>query len=231
MSALADRRDPGVVGRIITGNDLERAVLDLLRELLPRYVSEVERQTGRTPGQLAPPKGYIVASQFAKWPEDQMPVVVATSPGLVDRPRRGGDGRTIARWAISAGVINSAVNIDKTRSNTLDYVAAIRTLVAQEQSLGGLALGVEWIGEDYIPPFPFGHTRSLFGAQALFTVTIDDVVSYGWGPGGPWGPPPKPAAPTDPMLWPQVKVAKAGVAQPVPPRELSLAPTPQEEDR
>jgi hypothetical protein len=230
MSATADRRDPGVYRRIITGNDLEHAALDLLRARLPELVAEVERQRGQTPGERQTPRGYIVASQFAKWPEDQLPVVVVISPGLVDRPRRAGDGRARARWALSAGVINSAATIDRTRENTLDYVAAIRTLIAQEQSLGGLAVGVDWIDEDYIPPFPYGQTRSLFGAQAIFTVTVDDVVSYGAGPGGPWGPPPAPATPTDPTEWPPVKVAAVTVAEPVPPRELTLANTPHREE-
>jgi hypothetical protein len=223
--------DPGVYGRIVTGNDLERATLDLLRDKLPDYIREVERQHGQTPGQRQPPRGYIVASLFSKWPEDQLPVVVVISPGLTATPRRSGDGRTLARWGLSAGVINSARTIDTTRENALDYVAAIRTLVAQEQTLGGLATAVDWIGEDYIPPFNYGQTRSLFGAQAIFTVTVDDVVSYGRGPGGPWGPPPDVDDPADAQHWPPVKRAVVTVAQPVPPdRELALAPTPHREE-
>ena len=229
------RRDPGnVYGRILTGNDLELATIDLLRDRLPEYIAEVERQTGHDPGQRQTPRGYIVASQFSKWPEDQLPVVVVISPGLSGPPRRAGDGRTLARWALSAGVVNSAAHIDKVRENTLDYIAAIRALITQHQSLGGLATAVDWIDENYIPPFPYGRTqaRSLFGAQAIFTVTVDDVVSYGKGPDGPWGPPPPPATPTDPTNWPTVKRAVVTVAPPVPPdRELALAPTPSEEDR
>jgi hypothetical protein len=224
-------RDPGVYGRIVTGNDLERSALDLLRAKLPEYVGEVERQHGQTPGKRQTPRGYIVASQFAKWPEDQLPVVVVISPGVTGPPRRAGDGRTLASWALSAGVINSAAHIEKVRENALDYVAAIRTLLAQEQTLGGLATAVDWIDEDYIPPFPYGQSRSLFGAQAIFTVTVDDVVSYGRGPGGPWGPPPAPDDPTDATRWPPVKRAVVTVAPPVPPdRELALAPTPHREE-
>ena len=228
--AATARRDPGTVyGRIITGNDVEQAVLATLRDRMPEYIAEVERQRGRDPGALAEPKGYIVASQFSKWPEDQLPVVIVISPGLAGPARRAGDGQVRARWSIAAGIINSAAKIDRTRENALDYVGAIRTLLAQHQALDGLAAGVEWQDENYVPPFPYSDTRTLFGAQAIFAVTVDDVVSYGLGPDGPWGPPPDPTDPLEPPDWPRVKTADVELRSAPIDRPIELVLTDPEE--
>jgi hypothetical protein len=204
----ATRRDPGSVhGRIVSGAEVERAALAVLREHVPDYLVEVERQYGREPGKLQPPRGYILASQFEKWPEDQLPVVVVISPGLAARPRRFGDGRVMAPWGLAAGVITSASSIERTRENALLYLAAVRTVIAQWESLGEFTQGVEWQDESY-DELPFSDTRTLFAAQALFAVTVDDVLTYGGGPGGRYPYlPPDGQTPTDPPDWPRATSA------------------------
>ena len=98
-------RDPGTIyGRIITGATVERAALQTIRKYAPQYIRETCRQVGRDP--LPDPRGYIVASTFDKWPEDQLPVVVVISPGWAGRPRRAGDGRALAPWSLAAGIVS-----------------------------------------------------------------------------------------------------------------------------
>jgi hypothetical protein len=201
VSAVPERRPAGsVYGPIVTGATVERAALDTLRTHARLYIAETCRQEGRDP--LPDPRGYIVASTFAKWPEDQLPVVVVISPGWAARPRRAGNGRVMVPWTLAAGVIVSATP-DRTRENGQLYLAALRTLLAQEQSLGGLAAGVDCIDEDYIPPFAFSRTRTLLALQATFVVTVPDAFTYGAG-AGRWQPP-DPTDPTDPPNWPTVK--------------------------
>ena len=126
MSAIPARRPAGsVYGPIVTGATVERAALATLRAHASRYIAETCRQEGRDP--LPDPRGYIVASTFDKWPEDQLPVVVAISPGWAARPRRAGDGRTLVPWTLAAGIVTSA-KPERTRENAQLYVAAIRTL-------------------------------------------------------------------------------------------------------
>jgi hypothetical protein len=202
MSAIPARRPAGsVYGPIVTGATVEHAALDTIREHTRRYLDETCRQAGRDP--LPDPRGYIVASTFSKWPEDQVPVVVVISPGWAARPRRGGDGRALVPWTLAAGIVTSA-KPDRTRENAQLYVAAIRTLLAQQQSLGGLADGVDCIDEDYIPPFAFTRTRTLLAVQATFVVTVPDAFTYGAGGDARWLPP-DPPDPTDPPNWPTVK--------------------------
>jgi hypothetical protein len=228
---LEERRDPGnVYGRIITGNDVEEAALATLRQWAPRYIEEVCRQRGYDPDDyLAEPRGYIVASDFSKWPEDQLPVALVISPGWSGRPRRDGHGRVLATWNLAAGVISSAYDLEHTRRAGLDYVAAFRTLIAQQESLGGLAEGVDFIDESY-DVLPFNQTRSLFAAQALLSVTVADTFSYGHGPGGPWGPPPDPPTPIDPTLWPEAERHRIDLQtfRPGQPIELELEPDIEE---
>jgi hypothetical protein len=191
--------EPGTVyGPIVTGATVERAALRTLRDFAPQYIRETCRQAGRDP--LPDPRGYIVASTFDKWPEDQVPVVVAISPGWAARPRRAGNGRALASWSLAAGIIVSATP-DRTRENAQLYVAAIRTLLTQQQSLGGLAAGVDCIDEDYIPPFAFSRTRTLLAFQSVFVVAVPDAFTYGAGPPLDELPP----DPTDPPNWPTVK--------------------------
>lgn len=220
MSATLERRDPGVFGRIITGNDVERAALATLRAHMPDYLREVERQAGGDPGSLPAPRGYIVASQFQYRPEDQLPVVVVISPGLAGPPRRDGDGRVMARWSLAAGVVTAAA--ERARENAMSYVGALRALLLQHQTLDGLALDVEWQDEEY-DSAPFDVTRTLFSARVVASVTVPDVVSYGHGPDGPWGPAPDPTDPTDPTLWPRVKRTDVRVVPVKTPIELELA--------
>lgn len=214
----AARESGTIYGRIITGGDVERAVLATLREHAAEYVEEVERQQGREPGALARPRGYIVASQFQRWPEDQLPVVVVISPGFAGPPRRAGDGRIMARWSVGVGVIVSSAHREAARDNGQLYAAAMRALVLQHEDLGGLAAGVELQDEDY-SDFPFISTRTLMSARVLFSATVDDVTSAGWG-SPPWGRPPTPTDPTDPPSWPTVRRASV---------ELLLTDDPTEE--
>jgi hypothetical protein len=189
-----------VYGPIVTGATVERAVLALLRERATEYIGEACRQLAREP--LPEPRGYIVASAFDKWPEDQLPVVVVISPGWNGRPRRDGRGAALVPWGLTVAVVASAMSLAKTRENALVYVGALRTLIAQHQSLDGLAAGVDCIDESY-RLIPFVRTRSLFAAQAVFTVTVPDAFTYGLGV-PPWMRPPVPD-PVEPPEWPRAK--------------------------
>jgi hypothetical protein len=216
-------REPGTVfGRIVTADDVERAALQTLKDHAEVYIAEAERQAGREIGAMARPCGFIVATQFEKWPEDQLPVVVLISPGWAGPSRRLGDGSVIARWSLAVGVIHSAAQIERTRSNALIQLGALRTLIAQHQSLGGLAMAVECLDEsnEFVP---FSDTRSLFGAQSIFTVSVPEAFAYGHGPDGPWGPPIDPPDPTDPPNWGRVKSADVELRAVPVDRELTLA--------
>lgn len=199
--SVAALRDPGsVFGPIVSGATVEAAALATLRKWMPTYVRETCRQAGRDP--LPDPRGYTLASTFDRWPEDQLPAVVVVSPGWVGRPRHSGTGGAMVPWGLAAGIVVSATP-EATRENAQLYVAAVRTALVHHESLGGLALGLDCVDEDYVPPFAFGRTRTLLALQASFVVTVDDAFMYGHGPDGPWGPPPDPPNPTDPPNWPE----------------------------
>lgn len=199
MSAalLPQRRAEGpVYGRIITGATVERQALWVLREHTDRYLREVERQEGREPSTLQRPRAYIPASEFSRRPEDQLPVVVVISPGLADQPRRLGEGTVTATWMLAVGVVCSAsAGETRVRENMQLYVAAMSALMLGQQSLGGLAEGVDQLDESY-DDAPFDAARSLIAGQAIFQVTVPGTRLYGGGFDARDG---------DPPSWPQAE--------------------------
>lgn len=138
-----------VFGPIVTGSAVEDAVEAHLKLWLPTYLAELERQTGRAVGSVPAPRSYLVTTRLEKRPEDQIPACIIISPGLSGPPERAGDGTITAWWRIEVAIAASAK--DRETSNELAklYGAAIRTLLLQQPSLGGVANAISLVGESY----------------------------------------------------------------------------------
>jgi hypothetical protein len=81
------------------------------------------------------------------------------------------------------------------------YTAAVRTLIVQHPSLGGLATATEWRDESYNNA-PVEVQRTGQAGLLEFSVYVDDIVSTR---GGPATPPPDPTI--EPGDWPLVQEA------------------------
>jgi hypothetical protein len=185
-----------VFGTIISAGAVERAVADSLREWISTYIGEIERIEGYDPGSIERPLDVISTSDFEKWPEDQLPVVLVLNAGLAGQPIRRGDGVHEATWLVALAPVVSDVNAADTRTLALAYAAAIRAAILQHKSLGGFAAGLTWRDENYTD-LPFADTRSLMAGRVVFEVTVEGVVRDSGGP-----PAPLPDPSDDPGDWP-----------------------------
>jgi hypothetical protein len=147
MTALAIQ--PGTVyGPLIAATDIEDAIQAVLQEWIGGYLFELERQHGLEVGALPEPRSWITSAQIEKFPEDQTPCVVITSPGTLDEPAADGRGLYRARWRIDiatqavAGGNRIALRLARL------YTAAMRAVAVQHQD-AGLARRVDWLGESY----------------------------------------------------------------------------------
>lgn len=203
--------------RVVTGDDVERWIVETLRTWSGTYLAELERQHSIPAGTLARPRAWVTTSSFDKFPEDQLPAVMVVSVGLSENPLRNGD-RFRARWEVHVACICSARRPDEAHRLAMLYLAAHRAILVQRPSLGGRARGVDWLDEDY-EPIPFDDTRSLAGGEAVFSVEVDDVVSTNAGPVTP----DEPLDPeTDPWPdWPIVETVDVSTENVPPPDPLT----------
>jgi hypothetical protein len=137
------------IGTIVTGRDVELAVLRFLKRWAGAYLAECERQRGFAPGALPRIRTWTIANEFETWPEDQLPCLLLVSPGLAEAPMPDGAGVYRAKFTLGLAVIVSARTGDETAALAKLYCAAMRAAILQHQSLEGFATGVEWIDENY----------------------------------------------------------------------------------
>lgn len=194
-----------VFGEILLGSNVEQAVIANLKTWFPTYLAEVERQEGVTAHSIPEPRSYDTVNDFQKWPENQLPAVVVVSPGLAGLPMTEGDGRTRAAWIVGIAVVASAKDKRSTQNLAKLYAAVVRTLMLQQQSLGGIGMGTSWRHESYTD-IPASDERTLGSCQVIFEVDIGDVVHARMGlaqpPDDPYSPDPE---------WPTVETADVTV--------------------
>ena len=184
MSSVA----PSIFGRIVTGADLEQAIMASLKKWSSTYLSELERQHGMEAGELARVRSWTIAPTLDKFPEDQLPALILWSVGLAPPPDRKAGSVYSARWDMRLGLVCGATT--PTRSHELAelYVAAHRALLLNRQSLDGFgANGTEWLDESY-DDLPYDEARSLGWGVAQFSVQVDDVQTVYAGPLEPDAP-------------------------------------------
>jgi hypothetical protein len=182
------------IGKIVTGRDVELAALAVLKRWSSTYLAEAEAATGRVRGSLPRIRAWTTASEFEKWPEDQLPAVLLISPGLAAPPRADGNGTYRASFALGVAAIVSTSHMDETAALAKLYCATLRACLLQHQSLEGFAAGVTWADENY-DDLPSIDDRSLGAGQAIFVVEVDAISTRWNGPIHPSEPPTPDAAP------------------------------------
>lgn len=186
-----------VFGPMLSAHVVEDAVVDTVALWLPTYLAEVERQQGLPPGGIARPASLSTRSLFEVRAEESLPAIVVVSPGTAGTPERAGDRTQRAQWVVDVVAVVSAPTDVLTRRMGQLYAAALRTLLLQRSSLGGVAArGLTWLGDSYTP-IPSEGARTIYGAAVQVLVRMDAVVD-GWG-----GPPPASEPGEDPLTpWP-----------------------------
>jgi hypothetical protein len=147
------------------------------------------------------PRGVTVAKDFEDWPVEALPHIQIISPSWAVA---GGshDGRTL-KYQLQVACLVGAQTSDDTRFLRACYEDAIIGICEQQQSLGGVAGGVDLVGGG---PAQFTEvsgkdSRTFQGSIAVVEVTMERAVTRHEGPVAPAPevegvPPGQPAEPT-----------------------------------
>lgn len=171
-------------GPLTTGADVERWALDTLKTWTPEYLAWAERETGREPRSLQPPRSWVVSSEVERWAEEQLPSVLLLSTGLAEEPTRDGSGNVTAPFALGLAVVVSARDRASTDELAKLYTAVFRAILLHHPSLGGHADAVEWMDERY-DVLPSRSKRQLAAGQVVLRIVVPNVVRELAGPSAP----------------------------------------------
>jgi hypothetical protein len=170
---------------------LENALLALIKEWLPTYLAEVERQFGIDAGTLARPKYFGTSVDDTLEPGERYPAIVVVSPGTAEVPEGTGGGAWSAWYDVTVATSVMGSNEMGARRQAGLYSAAVRALVMQHAGIGGVAEATLWQGEEFLGEPGKTRNRTRGGALTHFRIKVADVVNSQAGPTFP--------VPTDPL--------------------------------
>jgi hypothetical protein len=203
-----------VFGTIIDDGVVEDAVVAHLKRWFSTYLAEVEDQRGLARGYYERPvaSSFTVRTDFDKFPEEMLPFIVVTSPGIDDDPPKDGGGVYRPRWDIAITVFGASS--ENPRRMVQRMSAAIRTLLVQKPSLmdpdqpsdiDNLVRGIDWLGSRNDPvPLDEEDSRTVWANRQAFTIEVAGAMVTKAGPGIPIPdddipPPPPPVDPNAPI--------------------------------
>jgi hypothetical protein len=170
---------PTVGGPIFTATTLELAALGVLQRTLALSLAEIARQaTVATP---ALPRSWMVAHTFSRFPEDQVPAVVVTSPGLARPPERRPARAWMGWFGLVVGVECQGTRQDQVDAMVRLYAGAVRHCLLLHPSLDGVASDCKWFSEDY-QPAPIDERRSRGVCLVGFELLVEQLVDQAYGP-------------------------------------------------
>lgn len=166
-----------LLGHVTAVHQLRTAALDVLRDWLPAALVDVARQTGVDPQTVPFPRSWRRVASWDSVPEDQQPVVFATSPGLVGTTQRRAEGGAWqATWRIPILAAVRGKDYEQTAERVSVYAAAIRTVLIQQPLPVAGAKALQWVGETY-DVLPTQHQRTWAGALVEFDAEISTVAT------------------------------------------------------
>lgn len=178
-------------GPILDAADVEAALLAHLELWLPTYIAEVVRQKDPDgelwPDGVEPVRSFtVVHAAEEKWPEDQIPMILAYSPGLTEPPEYHGDGEVSAKYAVGLAAIAGADTMANTKALTRVYASAAKAAIVQHEDLGGFALGTRWVDERNYPVVQgVDVERNLMAVSATYEIEAAAVLDRDEGPQAP----------------------------------------------
>jgi hypothetical protein len=164
---------------ITTAGMIRSAAQDVLQARLPALLPPLADQEGLP---LPPVRTWRRLADFLLISELESPAMVVTTPGLSGAvERRGRDTR--APWAVRVFTVVHGRTYEETAARVAAYVAAARTVLLDEQFLGGLAGQCEWVAENY-SELDTDNDRSI-GAGSVTVRYVDIPTGLTAGPAAP----------------------------------------------
>lgn len=151
---------------LLSADDLCTAAEAVLKEHLQALATSRGLENIRTWEQLPTLEALTTAN---------LPAVAVSSPGLTKPAVRRSAGYD-ATWRIVVGAFARGDSFTETAARVRDWAAVIRQVVLQHPTLGGVATGVEWVGEEYVERPERSTARTLGGCAVVFDVTAHNVI-------------------------------------------------------
>jgi hypothetical protein len=166
------------IGTLFSPHLIEEGVLSTLqRWLSPLYLAEVKDQYGIELPEIE--SWGLVDEEDDRWPEQALPALIVVAERARDA-RRKQDGWYSADWPFHVTVIVEHPERVWARKIAQIYGAAIRGVILQRRSLGGIGRVTDWEGEAL--PFEATKSRTEAASQNFFVVQQDEVVNWQVGP-------------------------------------------------
>jgi hypothetical protein len=174
-----------VFNDILVASQIEEATIDQLVKWLPTYLREIEGQLEITVGSTPVPVHFSNRNSLDMLAGEKFPKVIVIAPGLDGAPEANGSGVYSARWQLGIGSIIAANSEPLANMQSKIYAAACRAIMLNYQSLGGLALAISWVDEQYEDlPVP-NQNMLLKSAVVYFSVDCQNVATKWSGPQNP----------------------------------------------
>lgn len=187
--SFVDHRE--VFGPIVTASDVWTALQDTLKLWFPTYLREQERLSGRTYAVLRRPVGWRVFTESVDSKiGDQFPLCVIVAPGIATTPTRREGSLYSAVFEMGVSVIVKARDVSETIDLATQYGAAMRKIIVDHGSLGGISSGTTVIGERY-DEIPDESQRTIVAAELIVSIRVDQVAAGTGGPLEPEAEPPE----------------------------------------
>lgn len=181
-----------VYGPLFGGHSVVVAATNTLKEWLPSYINEMNRNLGVQ--LLSIPQEYEFRPNYTPAPlNTNEPQVLVDCPGTAAtaQPKRRSDGIGAA-WDVQVGVwLYGSSDWREVQALVYAYMAAIRAVLVQQGSLGGFADATRWLSEQYTEQ-EHHSTRTIGLGVVKFEVNVLNVLNPFGGPPLPSLLPPRP---------------------------------------
>lgn len=195
-----------IFGPLVDESDVERALLDHLENWMPTYLPYLVRL--RDPDGTRFPQGAPEVRKYTwrdvtgeKFPEDQLPMMLARGINEADDPSTEGGGVVSTRYNIYLITVCAGFDRDEAREAARLYGSAAMLAIMQHEDLGGFAAGVAMQqGGRYPITKQAEGDRFLSAVYRPYVVEVADTMVKSAGPLAPLEDPQ-----TEPPPWPKVK--------------------------
>lgn len=203
-------------GGTIDGDDVERALLEHLQKWMPSYLADAVRikdsKAELWPGGVGDPQetgqpSVLPVNEYTvkhaaeeKWPEEQLPMLLAHCPGFGKPPSYEGDGTVTGYFLVNLSAIASGGGIDDTKRLARVYGSAAAKIIAQKPDLGGFATNTQWMDLKNMRPPGADRERNIMAVVNVFQIEVPDIFDAKEGPSEPLEEPGESPGP-----WPTVK--------------------------
>jgi hypothetical protein len=176
-----------LIGPLIDGSDVERALLAHLEYWMPSYLGQLLLQKDPDkelwPAGVSPIEQYTVRHAAADaWPSDYLPMLLAHCPNDGGEPWQASDGKVQVKFAVGLSAIAEGIDTQDSKDLARLYASAALLAIMQKPDLAGggepFAAGVKWHGfENMRVTRGVEAERSLMATGNLYTVTVDGALN------------------------------------------------------